>query len=109
MYKGSESAPTMRTGTFTSSYAYAYVNTSAFFENPNQNIVAANTPEPSAALPLCAGFFLVAAALRRSRCIVWLPQSVRCMKYTIANSVSQTPLRHSAYLRRLSRWRWWAQ
>ena len=73
MYKGSESAPIMLSGTFISSYAYAYVSTAEFFQSPDQDIVAANIPEPSAALPMSVAGLFLAAVMRR-----WRPRALLC-------------------------------
>ena len=73
MFKGSESAPTMSTGTFTSPYMDLYVDSNDYFEvyggRPVQTVTAAvvATPEPSTILILGAGFLLALAGRRLRR------------------------------------------
>jgi hypothetical protein len=68
MYTGSESAPTMSTGTFTSTYLDAYVDTVEYNQPPHQTITAAAvaTPEPST-IPTIGAGLLLALAVRRLR------------------------------------------
>ncbi len=66
MYTGLESEPTILTGTFTPSYAYAYVDTTEFFQAP-EKIQAVNTPEPRTTLALGAGLLLIVARRWRQR------------------------------------------
>jgi hypothetical protein len=103
MYTGSESAPSMLTGTFTSEYAYAFADTTQIFLKPTQTIQAVSTPEPSALQISVAGFLLMAAGRFRRR-----RKNSNALSATSANSVARTLPRHSACPRTLCRWRWLA-
>jgi hypothetical protein len=64
MYQGSELAPTMMTGAFSSTFLDFFVNPIDYNQPPHQTLLATvATPEPSAILPL-SGMLLLALAAR---------------------------------------------